>query len=250
MTNMTTTKKKAKKSLRRQQEYKQGRAYAREWMLESRLLDIRELIDAYGWSVPPDLRRPWAYCPLPDLQEKLKLQGKLFSNGFLQELLILFQSLQPAFEYHCHHEGVNDGRRWGTEFASPGQLARMLDFSISPCDREVFVSRPYVNRPWTPAHELVCYMFDDTYPVGDGDGIAEDCTEFREFWQPFISEPMDEVMSKLKAVPFRGFHKLQESSYLAGFVNGALGLSEQLRKRIAEREPVQSQIAENDQLTC
>jgi len=239
-----------KKSVKKQLEYKQGRVYARKWMLASRLLDIRELIDAYGWSVPPDLRRPWAYCPLPDLQEKLKLQGNSFSNGFLQELLISFQALQPALEYHCHHEGVNDGRRWGTEFASQRQLARMLAFSIDPYCRDVFVARPYVNGPWTPAHELVFYLFDSSYPFGDRDEMLKDCTEFCEFWQPFISEPMDEVMSKLKAVPFRGFHKLQESSYLAGFINGALGFSEQLRIRIAEREPVQSQIAGNDQLTC
>jgi len=148
-----------------------------------------------------------------------------------------FQAEHSALVFHRHQEGVEDGRRWTSACADDSQHARISEFARAMSSREIFVG-PNYRDPWTPAHLLVAYLLADAYPADEDGEQLDDCKEFREFWQPFVDEPMDKVMSNLRLYGFRAGHKLQDHHYIAGFIDGALGLSDQLGRWLSERTPL------------
>jgi hypothetical protein len=189
------------------------------------------------WVIPFSKRYPWAKCPFPDLRKTLESNGHPYTVGFIRGVQDTFQAEYSALSFLRHREGVEDGRRWASDYANVVQFARMIEFAHSDGTREIFVVHRQLWGSMTPAHQLVEYLLDDAYPYDEDSESLIDCREFREFWQPFVDEPMDKVMSNLQLYGFRAGHKLQDRNYVAGFVDGALGLSEQLRQRLSERRP-------------
>ncbi len=216
-----------------------GLADGHTWVVTSDHFDVLEFVTNVGWNIPFTERNPWATCPFPDLRMTLETKGSPYTVGFIRAVQDTFQAEHSALVFHRHQEGVEDGRRWASEYADDRHHVLIREFAQSDRTREIFV-RPYPHNShqlWTPAHDLVEYLFDDTYPYDEDLASLFDCSEFREFWQPFVNEPMDKVMSDLKLFGFRAGHKLQDGHYIAGFVDGALGLSENLKLRLSERTP-------------
>jgi len=81
-------------------------------------------------------------------------------------------------------------------------------------------------------------LIDGLYPANEEGELLSDCPEFREFWQPFVQESLDNLIPRFRLISFRGRHKLQDRHYVIGFVDGALGLSDQLGLRLNEQEVV------------
>ncbi len=232
-TKPSTTARKQKTELT----FMDGMADGYTWAVTSDDCDVLEFVQHVGWDIPFSKRYPWTECPFPDLRKTLESKGCRYTVGFIRAVQDSFQAKHSALVFHRHQEGVEDGRRWASEYANDIQHVRIREFAQSEGTREIFV-RPYPHDShglWTPAHELVEHLFNDTYPYDEYLAPLFDCSEFREFWQPFVSEPMDKVMSDLKLYGFRAGHKLQDHHYIAGFVDGALGLSEQLGRRLSER---------------
>jgi len=215
---------------------KQGLADGHKWMATCDHFDAHKFVNAMGWDVPWSSRTPWAKCPFPELRKRLRSEGRDYTHLFIEAVQDAFKAESSALVFLRHGEGVEDGQRWASGYAKGGQLAQISDFSQSFWTREVFIG-PDSCESWTPAHRLVVDLLGDAYPNGEDGKPQKNCTEFREFWQPFVNEPMDEVMSNLELFGFRAGHKLQNRHYIAGFVDGALGLSENLRLRLSERTP-------------
>lgn len=214
--------------------YKRGFADGREWVATCDLFDAQEFVNKMGWDIPWPSRNPWTKCSFPDLRKKLRSEGSDYTNMFIEAVQDGFKAEHSALVFRRHREGVEDGRRWASEHANDGQLAQIGHFARSFWTREIFVG-PDPCELWTPAHRLVLDLLGDAYPIGDDGKPQKDCTEFRQFWQPFVNEPMDKVMSNLTLYGFRAGHKIQDRHYVVGFVDGALGLSEQLGRRLSER---------------
>lgn len=212
----------------------EGRLAGREWAAAAHPADILVLINGVGWWIPDSRREPWNTCPFPDLEARLEANGRYFTVGFLNAVGDEFQAKHHALISVRHREGQLDGQRWATEFATQDQITQLGTFAAST-DQRMFFTRPSLPDPaWTPAHEIVACLLGGQYPTDEDDNLLEDCDEFREFWQPFVTEPINDVMSKLKMLSLSGRHKLQDHYYAAGFVDGALGLSEQIRQRLSE----------------
>lgn len=234
--NATKKSTAARREQARFRDYKRGFADGDEWVGTCDLFEAREFVNKMGWDVPWSERYPWKKCSLPDLRRRLRSGGRAYTHAFMQAVQNDFQAEHSALVFHRHQEGVEDGRRWASDFANGGQHARVSNFAQSFWTREVFVGPDHCES-WTPAHRLVAYLLDDAYPIGEDRKPRVDCTEFREFWQPFVKEPMDKVMSNLQLYGFRAGHKLQDRNYVVGFVDGVLGLSGKLGRRLSERTP-------------
>jgi hypothetical protein len=87
---------------------------------------------------------------------------------------------------------------------------------------------------------LVFHLMDGDYPCDSSGEPLINCTEFRQFWQSFVDEPIDQLMSRLPTL--QGRHKLQNGDYIRGFVSGAIGLAEQVRQRLKEEWPVRPSV--------
>lgn len=213
--------------------YEDGRVAALDWLKETHPSGVRELLRFIGWWMARSLRAPWDDCPLPQLRQALALNGRLYAFGFFDGVRKEYQSLVPALGYLRHHEGVQDGRRWALDFATEGQLFRLKVFSTGSEHLEVFTGQ-YREDPWTPAHQLVAFLLNENYPT-DAEGEPYiDCTEFRDFWQPFVKEPMADLVRSFHRIDCHGRHKLQDCHFVTGFVDGALGLSDRLGKHLSE----------------
>lgn len=224
----------ASKERARIRDYKRGIAGGREWVATCDPFDALEFVNSIGWDVEWSSRAPWTKCPFPDLRKRLRSEGRDYTHTFIQAVQDDFKAQHAALVSHRHQEGIVDGRLWTSDYAAVGQLAHVEDFAWSFMTRGIFIG-PEPYEPWTPAHRLVTCLMGDAYPHDKEKYPLVDCREFREFWQPFVNEPMDTVMSNLKLYGFRAGHKLQDRHYIAGFVDGALGLSEQLGRRLSER---------------
>jgi hypothetical protein len=133
--------------------------------------------------------------------------------------------MAPALAYIRHHEGVENGQRWASELATETQLSLLRDFARDPQRLDIFLGL----QDESAADELVAHLVDATYAADDEREVLY-CVQFPDFWQPFVNQPMDEVMALLERTNTGIRHKLQDCRYVAGFVDGALGLSEQLRQ--------------------
>jgi hypothetical protein len=230
--NMATSKLDKNEIMRRQ--IQEGSLAGREWAVAAHPADILTLIDNVGWWTPGSRREPWNTCPFPDLEARLKANGRFFTLGFLTAVGDEFQAKHHALLSVRHREGELDGQRWATEFATQEQIIQLGNFATATDQRRFFTDPSFHEPPWTPAHELVACLLGSQYPIDEDDNLVEDCQEFRTFWQPFVTEPMDQVISNLKLNSLHGRHKLQDPYYVAGFIDGALGLSEQIRQRLSE----------------
>lgn len=215
---------------------KKGFADGCEWAETCDRFDAQRFVDHLGWEVPWSSRTPWAKCPFPDLQKRLRSEGRDYTHMFIEAVQDQFKAENSALVYLRHREGVEDGRRWASKYATDGQLTQISVFARSFWTRAVFIG-PDPCELWTPAHRLVLDLLGDAYPNGEDGKPQMDCTEFREFWHPFVREPINEVMSNLEHFGFRAGHKLQDRHYIAGFVDGALGLSDKLRRQLSKRTP-------------
>ena len=104
---------------------------------------------------------------------------------------------------------------------------------IDTNDRNGLLTAAHGLMAWFLGHDVylpqVILDGEDVYEEYDSDGEA-----FESFRQPFFAEPMDEVID---SVDFDGTDakcKLIEPGYIRGFVDGATGLSEQLRANYLE----------------
>ena len=236
----TKVAKQSNAEMRQQAQFKkrkQGWADGKRWLAAADPFEVRELVNKIGWNAPCSSLSPWKTCPFNDLRKKLRSEGRDYTYMFIQAVQNCFMAEHSALVFHRHREGAEDGRRWASEYANAGQLAQISKFARSFWTRAIFIG-PDPCESWTPAHRLVLDLLPDAYPDGEDGKPQEDCTEFREFWQPFVNEPMDKVMSSMKLYGFRAGHKLQDRHYVVGFVDGALGLSEQIRQRLIDvKEP-------------
>jgi hypothetical protein len=246
-----STKQATAESRRRDQfkKRKQGWSDGRKWIATCDHFDAHKFVKDLGWDVPWSSRTPWANCPFPELRKKLRSEGRDYTHLFIEAVQDAFKAEYSAHVFLRHGEGVQDGRRWAAEYATDGQIAQISNFSQSFWTRAVF-NGPDPCESWTPAHRLVLNLLGDAYPNGEDGKPQNNCTEFREFWQPFVNEPMDEVMSTLELFGFRAGHKLQDRQYIAGFVDGALGLSENLKLRLSERTPTPLPTKERTRSEC
>lgn len=174
------------------------------------------------------------------MKRTLESKGLRYTVGFIRAVQDSFQAEYSAFAFHRYREGTENGRRWATEYASDEHLVRIREYAQVEISRSIFVhSFPKELFPqWTPAHELLAFLYEDVCLSSEDGELHFDCSEFRDFWQPFVNEPMNKVLAKVKRYWYRAGHKLQDRHYIAGFVNGALGLTEQLERRLNERTPI------------
>lgn len=214
--------------------YEHGKLEGRLWQQAAHPNDVKDAIESLGWWDPHTGRMPWRYCEDP-LRSHLESRGRAYTFGFADAIRNAFQAVAPALAYIRHHEGVEDGRRWASEFATETQFSRLRDFARDPQSRDTFLGL----RGEHAAEELVAYLVDSTYATDDEREVI-DCVDFPDFWQPFVNQPMDEVMALLKRKHTGIRHKLQDGRYIAGFVDGALGLSEQLRQGLRRLASPQS----------
>lgn len=216
------------------QQFRVGNIAGRMWAEAAHPADILTLIKNVGWSPLAFRGESWNTCPFPDLKAQLRAKGSFFTVGFFNGVGDEFQAKHHALISIRHNEGESDGQRWATEFASQELIERLGDFAAAWDQRKFFVNPSSYEPAWTPAHELVAWLVGDHYPSDEGGELAEDCPEFRSFWEPFVTEPIGRVMAKLKLDSLRGRHKLQDPYYVTGFIDGALGLSDQIRQRLSE----------------
>ena len=238
MANQVVVPTASKTSVRKKKfSYEDGQAYAREWLNDAHPFVVQELLASVGWRMSQSIRSPWDYCPTRSWREFLQSKGRQYTFGFFDEVRNASQAIIFAFVYHRHHEGVQDGRRWASEVATEGQLCRLKSFSTDYRNRELFAEPYDLASSWNPAYELVAYLFDGNYPDQQSE-LLSDGPEFREFWQPFVQEPLENLIPRFELIAFQGRHKLQDRHYMIGFVDGALGLSEQLGLRLSKQEVV------------
>ena len=239
MANQVVVPTASKTSVRKKKfSYEDGQADAREWLNDAHPFDVQELLESVGWQMSQSIRFPWDYCPTRSWRELLESKGRQYTFGFLDEVRNASQAVIFAFVYHRHHEGVQDGRRWASEVATEGQLSRLKSFSTDYRNRELFAEPYFFVGSWTPAHELAVALVDGNCPADQSGELLSDCREFREFWQPFVQEPLETLIPRFALDAFQGRHKLQDRHYVIGFIDGALGLSEQLGLRLSKQEVV------------
>ena len=211
-----------------------------KWAVTSDFFDVQKFVNKVGWNVPYSHQRPWSKCPFPDLRETLESKGQHYTVGFIRAVQNSFQAEYSALVFLRYREGTENGRKWASEYASDELLVRIREYAQLEISRRVFVhSYPHEFYPlWTPAHVLLEFIYDNTCPSSEDGELHFDSSEFRDFWQPFVNEPMNKVLANLEQYGHRAGHKLQDHHYIAGFVDGALGHTEQLERRLNERTPI------------
>ncbi len=155
-------------------------------------------------------------------------EKKRFDIGFKLETSRLMPCMRSAFEFACHFAGQKDGAVWANQFATELQISRLkLDWPYRRPNFQDFFD-------WTPSHSILLCILAEDYPGDEDDDCLSDCPEYREFWQPFVAEPMERVLA-LFSPESEPRHKLQMISYADGFVDGALGWSAELMSVVDAR---------------
>ncbi|WP_088260464.1 hypothetical protein [Fimbriiglobus ruber] len=220
-------------------EQHQGSEDAQKWLETAHPDEIIAFIRAVG-ERHSRIRNPWALLrtDFPQLHDDLESWGKEYSDAFISCVRTRWHVVKMPWEHVMYSEGIADGRKWANETTRP-QLVESLRSAVTNRPLEVLPNKLNSYDQWefvSPAHKLVVSVLGDEYPrsapaerddIGD---IISDCDEFKEFWQPFVDEPMDKVVKTLLDVT-SSTCKLQSPIYIAGFVDGALGLSDSLRLR-------------------
>lgn len=207
---------------------------ARKWVRSGSPVEIRTVVEFAGCSIPRTYRESWQAVPISALRNQLKSKGRSYTYGFLNEVGNEFQALRQALIVIRHQEGMADGKRWAAEYAISDQLIRLQEFSTSFDNRNFFVEPTMDDSSWTPAHELISFIFAGTYPINEDGALLDDCETFRQFWQPFVREPLDDVIRTFGLPTYLGRHKLQDIHYIIGFVDGALGISDRLQQQLSD----------------
>lgn len=179
----------------------------------------------------------WEPCPMQDVRKrdtaKYKRAKKHYEKTFRDHICSAVRMGNLDFIFHL--QGLKDGVRWSRDIATAEQRMRLKthysDNKIYLDNNRLFSYEPYGTATHIPATVIV----DWVYTGLNGEeymNVAADSFEFREFWTPFLSEPIEEVMTNLLSeVGTRG-HKLRVPAYAEGFVDGALGLTQQLRSEL------------------
>lgn len=204
----------------------------KKWAAKSNFFDVLRFINAVEWFPPYSKPRKLTKCPLHDLRETLKSKGEWYSCGFIRGVQDAFQAEYSAYVFHRHQEGIVDGRTWASK-ANSKQLFRMKSFARCETGRYIFVL-PYTEECHRPKDWSIS-LVANLYAVW---GLGCDNIEYQEFWQPFVDEPIEKVIARFKLFGHRAGHKLQDRHYIAGFVDGALGLSERIEERMIWRTPI------------
>lgn len=218
-------------------EQHQGSEDAQKWLETAHPLDIIAFIRAVG-ERHPRISNPWIGLQgeFQQLHDELESWGRDYANAFISCVRTRWHVVKMPWEHIMYTDGVTDGRKWALETTRP-QLVENLRSVVThrPLDiiPDEFSLHDQMGLP-SPAHDLVVSVLGDEYPrsaPAQGDEIGDiipDCDEFKDFWQPFIDEPMDKVVKTLLATTSNTC-KLESPIYIAGFVDGALGLSDSLR---------------------
>lgn len=237
MIKVARTSRKRERDSERQKHEEQGKKDGKDWVAKAHPVAVRQLLTCLGNWQPRYQGDAWNYCPstCPDIRMKFMTASREYAHAFLTEVKNQFLALDSVLIFVRHLDGVEDGKRWAAEFASAEQLDRLRTFAADEEQRPFFTHWNWFEFEWTPAHHLVAYLLADDYPVDDQGELSIDCPAFCDFWQPFISESLVEVLSELEQLA--GRHKLQDRNYVTGFIDGALGLSEQFRERLDDPSP-------------
>jgi hypothetical protein len=179
---------------------------------------------------------------------RLTAKGKEYSLAFIQELANEFQASKKVLAKVLQEAGETDGRLWATEFSTREQVDRLRANLTDLNRRQFFIGNSRQCDPaWTPAHEFTGIVLGDAYPVdAESDEMISDCEEFRQFWQPFLAEPIEQVMADLQRLDCCCKYKIQQQDYILGFVDGALGLSGRMRRRMNIADPILATRSSND----
>lgn len=213
---------------------RQGRRDAAGWVEAHHPEDVFVVAGASKWgtkSVPwKGLTSDHGLLPL------LKAKGRDYAAAFLDEVDSRWQWIEQAWQHATYAEGVADGRRWASTIAPADQLERLRS-ALSNSGREVMIGTRERNCLLAAAHGLTAWILghdvyrprlildgEDEYEEYDSDG-----EQFKSFWQPFFAEPVDEVINSVDVQGTNAKCKLIEPDYIRGFIDGATGLSEQLR---------------------
>ena len=212
--------------------FERGQDFARNWLDETHPQDVQAAIGWLGWSSPTTELRPWQYCLDPFLGRHLESQGRAYTFGFASEVRAEFQAVSPALAYLRHHRGIEDGRRWAAELATEAQILRLKCFATDPTKKDIFV-KVGTSGSELPAFDLAAHLVEPDPGSDDIDGKPL-CERLVEFWQPFSGEPTSTFLALLPPEENGIRHKFQDPQYVAGFVDGALGISEKLCRRMNE----------------
>jgi len=219
-------------------ESRQGREDAQKWVVAAHPAEIVAFMELVGemYSHP---RKPWQTLDeqFPNLHDELKAWGRDYSHAFIACVRTQWQVVKMPWEHALYSEGIKDGRRWVHEFARRDQVECLRSKMTS--DPLEVLPNPGSCRDFefaSPAHKLVASILGEDYPrfapanedeYGD---IITNCDEFKQFWQPFVNEPMDQVAEELTKI-CSITNKLLSAKYITGFVDGALGISDGLKAK-------------------
>jgi len=228
-----------RKKKRKLFEQHQGRDDAQMWLETVHPADIMAFIRRIG-EFSYRRSRPWIDLDeaFRELRNHLESWGNEYSRAFISCVRRHWNVIRRSWENVLYTQGIADGSRWASDIAHPKQVERIRSE----------IKQRSLDTPWeelwfcdkmeycTPAHRLVVWVLGDEYPrlpPAHGDDIGDivtDCDEFKQFWQPFIAGPVDEVLDDLKKVGGK-FSKLESETYIAGFVDGALAISQDLKAK-------------------
>lgn len=214
---------------------------------------------SFAWLAKLGDKKPWKDIEheWPDLIASLLAKGRAYAVSFIDEVKARYLWIEQAWTYATYAEGVTDGRRWASTIAPADQLDR-LRTALRYSGRRILVDTEFKDAELSAAHSLLFWVLGhDHYPSSEArsdddgwdaedrsdedewdaeDGSDEDewkfdshCEEFKTFWQPFFPDPLDEVLESMELEGTNAKCKLMEPNYILGFIDGATGLSEQLR---------------------
>lgn len=239
--NQAVRKTRQTSAKRRQQDLadaQDGLALAKAWLETAHPYQIHALLgrvgENYDWT-----KKVWHAIPLEhrDLQAQFQARGQKYWQAFIAEIRRHWCHARRVWVSVMYQKGIDDGRRWAAEVAPPELVARLRQafeeapLTILPASRP---SDEYEGFP-SPAHKLVVTLLGDAYPrlpCPDEDYLPDidaDCKEFREFWQPFVDEPIDHI----QAADAFDTSKLNDPNYVSGFIDGACGQSAALAAKFA-----------------
>jgi hypothetical protein len=214
---------------------RQGRQDAARWVEAHHPEDV-QLVAVLGTRGTKTV--PWKRLPsYHGLSPLLKAKGRDYAAAFLDQVESHWQWTELAWKHATYAEGVADGRRWASTIAPADQLERLRS-AVSNSGREVMLDTEERNCILEAAHGLTAWILGrDAYrPRVIQDAYDEyeeydsDREEFKSFWQPFFAEPVDEVIDSVGVQGTNAKCKLIEPDYIRGFIDGATGLSHQLRE--------------------
>lgn len=149
--------------------------------------------------------------------------------SFVVEARSQWRRVGGAWSYLMHAAGHAHGETWAQEHARAKELHRFEPDVPDACWLIEFQNGNDTDFAWTPAHDLLAMLRDKVHP-GHAEELGKPAlqhAEFEEFWQRFVPVDLEDPASNLFNAGFVG-----------GFVDGALGLSQQLAAKFKEKTSV------------